>query len=198
MIPLTPQYKTPHHTINQIQSKLKLPQNINIMDKFFNHHFDSNTTFIESAPPQKIPIHKVETIIQNGLNYRTTHKPNQTSTIDAAIIQNIIETGQNPYKINTYEGTPFQSILLLKQENTFDTKQFCLACISNFITPYMITKYSILQLIHYAYIIAINPRAISNICKTSTVDLGHDYYKDLFGIQHNNKYIKQHEHHNLR
>ena len=183
MIPPTPRYKKPHHTTNQTESKLKIPQNTNTMDKFFNYHFNSNTVFIEPPPPQQVPLHKVATIIQNGLNYRASRQSCiQSHTIDAAIIKNIIETGQNLYKINTYEGTPFQSILLLKQENTFDTKQFCLACVSNFITPYMITKYSILQLIHYAYIIAVNPSAISTICKTSTVDLGHDYYKDLFQI----------------
>ena len=153
MTPTTPRYKKPHHITNQIESKLKIPQNTNIMDKFFNYHFNSNTVFIEPPPPQQVPLHRVATIIQNGLNYRASKQSyTQTHTVDAAIIKNIIETGQNLYKINTYEGTPFQSILLLKQENTFDTKQFCLACVSNFITPYMITKYSILQLIHYAYI----------------------------------------------
>ena len=173
----------PPTTIKHKNTKTKPEDNIKIMDKFFNHHFNSKTIFIEPPPPQQVPLHKVATIIQNGLNYRASTQPNyQIPTIDAAIIKNIIETGQNLYKIDTYEGTPFQSILLLKQENTFDTKQFCLACVSNFITPYMITKYSILQLIHYAYIISINPSAISAICKTSTVDLGHDYYKDLFTI----------------
>lgn len=80
-------------------SKPKPKDNIATMDDFFNHHFNSNTVFIESLPPQRIPIHRVEAVIQNGLNNRASSNPNyQTPTIEAAIIQNIIETGQNLYK----------------------------------------------------------------------------------------------------
>ena len=154
------------------------------MEKFSKHHFNVKTIFLQPAPPNRIPFQDLEPIIQNGLNNRATTNPNyRPPNTETDTIRKIVESGHNQYNIGTYHGTNFQSIPLLQQENIFDTRQFCLTCITFFITPAMVTEYNTKQLLHYAYIISINPAAIYRICNTPTVNLQHDYYKDLFKLQ---------------
>ena len=151
------------------------------MNKSFANLFDHGTTIIIEPPRNKrIPVQDTENIILNGLNKRMAGYPGLgQNPLDAAIIKVILETNQDLNNLNTYIHTPFQSILLLKKENIFDTKGLILTCISNFITPHMITNYTIKQLMHYSYTLAHNPSLITKICKTKPVSLYHDYYMDL-------------------
>lgn len=156
----------------------------NIMDKFFKQYLNPQTIILHPPYPYQAPTNRLEFIIQNALNNRATANPNfQPPHNEGITIRNIVEKAMNIHKVNTYQGTTFQCILLIKQENILDIHQLCLACPCYFITPKMITNYTTKQLLHYAYIISINPNAISRLCNTTTVDLNHDYYKDLFKLQ---------------
>ena len=151
------------------------------MNKSFANLYDPYTTIIIEPPRDKrIPIRDAENIILSGLNKRMAgHQGLEQNELDTTVIKFILETNQDLNDLRTYTYTPFQAILLLKQENIFDTRGLILTCINNFITPHMITKYTIRQLLHYAYTLAHNPSLITKICKTYSVDLFHDYYKDL-------------------
>ena len=168
-----------------IREVVESPRNPQIINTSFDGLFDPNTTVVIEPPRNKrIPVRDAETIILYGLTKRTAgYSGFELNKLDAAVIKVILETNQDLYKLKTYEQTPFQSVLLLKEENIFDTKNLILTCINNFITPHMIANYTIKQLIHYAYTLSNNPCLINKICKPCSVDLNHDYYKDLSDYQ---------------
>ena len=153
------------------------------MNRSFANLYNQDTTIIEPLK-QRIPVENTEHIILYGLNQLAIGNPNfRPRELDTKIIKIILETNQDIHTLSTYDNTPFQAIILLKQENIFDTKRLILTCINNLITPRMIAKYSIQQLLHYSYTLGNNPHIIDRIIKANPVTLYNDYYKDLSDLQ---------------
>lgn len=182
-------YKTqqPHHTQNyQYGSRYPKsyhPTHMTPLQNFFKNNINPKTRIIHAHPPYDIRLYCLETLLQTGLTLRARKNPAYLpNPFEINIINTIISTKANINNPSTFNGTPLQSIFLLQKENIFLPRSFYLACVTHFITPIMITRYDILRLLHYAYILALFPHTIHVICKTPTVDLRHDYYKDLFNI----------------
>ena len=154
------------------------------MNDSFAYLYNKYTIVVEPPPDRRVPIENTEIIILEGLKQRLMGNPNfKPYTLDTEIIKIILEANKDLTTLSTYDNTPFQAILLLKQENIFNTKGLILTCINNLITPLMIAKYSIKQLLHYSYTIGNDPFIINRAIKPRPVTLYNDYYKDILDYQ---------------
>ena len=156
------------------------------MSNFILNCINPTTTIIESSGALQVPLTSLTTSIKEGINKRLatiTHR--RTASLGYILLEAIIEENSDITNMQTFNNSMFQGIALLKQQNTLNTRRFCLACINFFITPATYTAHTTIELLCYAYQIAKNPLLITRLCPNGDVQLNHDYYPDLVALQAN-------------